>query len=71
MDWKLGHIRASLSSRQIFLVRSVASSLERESRGRPRKTIREAAVEDEEREAKRWRDEEDAAERGDGGMAWG
>jgi len=39
---EMGHVRSSVSPRQLFLMHSVASSIERVKRGRPPTTIRDA-----------------------------
>ena len=46
LNWKMGHIRSSLSSRQIFLLHSFSSSLARMKQGRPLTTIRAALASD-------------------------
>lgn len=42
LSLEMGHVRSSVSPRQLFLMHSVASSIERVKRGRPPTTIRDA-----------------------------
>ena len=46
LSLKMGHVRSSLSPRQIFLIHSLSSSTTRIKRGRPQTTIRDACAYD-------------------------